>query len=336
MTSIHRLYVSSSEGSISGYLFDYDTGALVFQNKIMAGCEVSFLCASPDRNYIFATHRDDNVREVASYSINHANGELSLINKISADGARPVHLSIDKTGKFLFQANFNGGNFSLIPVNPDGSLRSSVQTLKLGENPHQIKVDDENKNVYVTHMGSDFIAQYLLDQDEGRLVPNTPDSVCVKKKTGPRHLDFHPNGKWIYVINELNNTITLFGKKNDGTLEEIQSYPTLPGDYLGHNKTADIHVHPGGKYLYGSNRGDNSIAVYSIDQSCGRLELRDIVKTCGDEPRNFAIDPTGNYLLAGNRSSDCIVVFRIDLHDGMLSKCAGPFAHKLPICLLFV
>jgi 6-phosphogluconolactonase len=332
----YRLYVASSEGSISQYRFNAENGNLVFQNKIITGAEVSFLCASPDGKYLYATQRDDAIREIASYEIDEKTGELNLINKATAEGARPVHLSIDRTGKFIFQANFNGGNFSLIPINADKSLGRCTQTISLGQNPHQIKVDEENKNIYITHMGSDFIAQYQFDSENGKMFPNTPHAINVKSSTGPRHFDFHPNRKWMYVINELNNTITLFNKNENGTLKEIESYSTLPENFHGSNKTADIHIHPVGKYLYGSNRGDNSIAVYSIDQTNGKLSLIEIVSTQGDEPRNFALDPSGKNIVIANRSSNEIIVFKIDEHTGRITAWAGPFAHALPICLLFV
>jgi 6-phosphogluconolactonase len=335
MTDDHILYVASSEGSISQYLFNADSGSLAFQNKIYTGAEVSFLCVSPDKKYLYATQRDDAIREIASYKIGEDNRELILVNKATAEGARPVHLSIDKTGRFIFQANFNGGNFSMFPVNADGSLCSSIQTFDLGQNPHQIKVDEDNKNIYVTHMGSDFIAQYLFDSENGRMIPNSPHVINVKSKTGPRHFDFHQNGKWVYVINELNNTITLFTKNANGTLKEVTSYTTLADDFMGSSKTADIHVHPNGRFLYGSNRGDDSIAVYSIDETNGALQLREIVKSQGEEPRSFAIDPTGKFLIVGNRSSNEIIIFEIDAHTGRIVRCAGSYAHSLPICLVF-
>jgi 6-phosphogluconolactonase len=331
-----RLYVASSEGSISWYRFDTDNGNLVFQDKIRTDVEVSFLCVSPDKTFMYAAQRDDAVRDIASYTIDTASGRLSFVNKVSVEGARPVHLSIDKTGKFIFQANFNGGNFSLIPINADGSLSDRIQTFSLGENPHQIKVDEDNKNVYITHMGGDFIAQYVFDDAAGKMIPNTPHLVSVKSKTGPRHFDFHPNKKWVYVINELNNTITMFNKNANGALEEAESYPALSKDFRGNNKTADLHIHQNGKYLYGSNRGDDSIAVFSINQSNGKITLAEVVKTGGEEPRNFTIDPTGNYLIVGNRISNEIVVFKINEHTGKIKKCAGPYTQPLPICHIFV
>ncbi len=328
-------YAASSEGSISLYYFNHDNGELTFKDKLITGSEPSFLSGTPDGNYLYAALRDDKIHDIASYKIDKKSGSLDLINRITLKGERPVYITVDGNGKFLFTACINSGDFSVIGINNDGSLNEEKESRKIADFCHQIRIDKNNKYVYMPCFKSDLIGQYVFNEKNGTLSPNDPACFTAKKNTGPRHLDFHPNGKWLYVVNELNNTVTFFMINDNGTLKEAQEISTLPDDFSGYSKTADIHIDGSGRFLYASNRGHDSIAIYEIDRN-GNLKLIDIRSTMGKEPRNFVIDPSGNYLVAGNRSSNEIRVFKIDKNSGLLGGCLYVYDHTLPICHYFI
>jgi len=336
MNNKNFFYVSSSEGSISLYHFNSGSGVLTFKDKVMTGSEPSFLSGTSDGKYLFASLRDDKIHDLASYKIDKKSGKLDAINRITLKGERPVYLTADMSGRFLFNACIKGGNFSVIAINMDGSLQEEGESHKIADYAHQIRIDKNNKYVYIPCFKSDVIGQYIFDDKNGTLAANDPQCFVAKKNTGPRHLDFHPNGKWLYAVNELNNTVASFIINDNGTLKEAQNISTLPDDFTEYSKTADIHIDQSGRFLYASNRGHDSIAVYSVDPGNGNLKIIDIKSTMGTDSRNFVIDPSGNYLIIGNRPLGELRVFKIDRSSGLFGGCIHVYRHILPLCHYFV
>ena len=281
---------------------------------------------------------------VSAFKIDPGSGALSLLNQQPSSGSGPCYLSIDKSGKFVLVANYDGGNAAVLPLH-DGSLLAPVDMVQHGgssidperqkePHAHSIVLDKSNHHAFVADLGLDKIMIYRFDSRTGKLAANNAPWVKLKPGAGPRHLTFHSNGRWAYVINELDSTVTAFTYSNaSGGLQEMQTIPTLPVGFSTKNSCADIHVSPSGKFLYGSNRGHDSIVVFSIDQATGRLTLVEHVSTRGKTPRNFAIDPTGTYLLAANQNSDSVVSFRIDSVSGKLTPTGHVIEIPTPVCL---
>jgi 6-phosphogluconolactonase len=285
---------------------------------------------------------------VSSFAMDRSTGKLTPLNTVSSKGSGPCHLTVDKTGKTLVVANYDGGSVAAFPIGPDGKLGESSYfdqhtgkgaNAERQEKPHAhcAIVSPNNRFVFVADLGLDKIFSYRLDPATAKLTPNNPPTASVNAGAGPRHFVIHPNQHFAYVINEIQNTITAFRYDNNrGTLTETQTITTLPADFHGENTTAEIAVHPNGKFVYGSNRGHDSIAVYSIDRSSGKLALLEHVPTQGKSPRNFEIDPTGNYLLAANQVTGNIVEFRIDTKTGKLTPTGTTLNIPAPVALLFV
>jgi 6-phosphogluconolactonase len=355
--SDHLVYIGTYTGGDSEgiyvYRLDAATGALSHVST-RAGMEnPSFLDISPDRRFLYAIGEVGAVDgkpggAVAAFAIDQQSGALTHLNTESTVGPGPCHLSIDATGKYVLVANYGGGSVAMVPVQDDGSLGaaadfvqhegSSVNANRQQEpHAHSINVAPNNKHAFAPDLGIDKILIYQIDRENGKLVPNDPPSVSVDPGEGPRHFDFHPNGKYAYVINEIGNTIVSYTyDAENGHLQATGSVSTLPGDFDGVSHTADIHVHPNGKFLYGSNRGHDSLVICAIDESTGQLEVVGFEPTGGKNPRNFGIDPTGSYLLAANQDTGDIHVFRIDGDTGKLSKTEHVAQVPKAVCLKFV
>jgi 6-phosphogluconolactonase len=283
---------------------------------------------------------------VSALAIDRATGKLTLLNQQpSGGGAWPCHLTVDRAGKFVLGANYGGGSVFALPIGADGRLGEQtgfVQHTGRGADPkrqaaphaHSINLDAGNRFAFAADLGLDKILVYRLDAAKGTLTPNDPPFVATAPGAGPRHFTFHPDGKWAYVINELNSTLTAFAYDADtGVLKPVQTLPTLPADYKGNNSCAEVQVHPSGKFLYGSNRGHESIAMFAIDPATGKLRSLGHELTRGKHPRNFRLDPTGTYLLAANRNSDNVVVFRIDAATGVLTATGHSISVPGPNCV---
>jgi 6-phosphogluconolactonase len=252
---------------------------------------------------------------------------------------------VDREGKFVLVAHYAGGCVSVLPIREDGRLGEPTDIIRhqgSGVNPqrreaphpHSVNLDAANRFLFVPDLGLDKIMIYRVDATQGKLKPNDEPWARVKAGAGPRHFDFHPNGKYAYVINELDSTFTAFAYDNErGRLREIETVSTLPEGFTGTNTCADVHVAPSGKFLYGSNRGHDSIATFAINEDTGKLTYVAHEPTQGKTPRNFAIDPTGNFLLAANQNSDTIVTFRIDRTTGKLSPTGDVTRVPMPVCL---
>ncbi|MBX6773324.1 MAG: lactonase family protein [Chloroflexi bacterium] len=344
-----------AQGTAEGiYVFQHDstTGGLMRLHVTPGIVNPSYLTVDPSGRYLYAVAevRDTAGRaggSVAAYAIDPATGALRFLNQQPSLGADPCHLSVEQTGRYVLVANYTSGSVAMFPIQADGSLApasdfhqhvgSSVNPERQeGPHAHSITVDPTNRFAVVADLGLDRVLVYRLDLDRGKLVPHDPPGAAVAPGAGPRHVDFHPNGRFLYVINEIGSTLTVFAYDAErGTLAEVQTVPTLPSGFTGRNHCADIHVHPSGRFVYGSNRGHDSIAIFRIDAETGRLTVLGHEPTGGQTPRNFAIDPTGTFLYAANQNTDTIVVFRIDPESGLLQRTGVVVAVPTPVCVKF-
>jgi 6-phosphogluconolactonase len=310
----------------------------------------SFLAIHPNQKLLYAVNEMDefngqNGGGVSTLAIDPASGTLRLLSQQSSRGRAPCHLIVDRAGKNVLVANYNSGSVACFPIRADGTLGAASSLIQHhgksidpvrqeGPHAHSIYLDRANKFALVTDLGLDQIFVDAFDASRGTLVPNIPALSCVSPGSGPRHLDFHPSGQYIYVINELANTISAFTYDAEkGTLKAIQTISTLPADYQGTSLAAEVQVHPSGRFAYASNRGHDSIAVFTVDAVTGALSPAGHQSTRGKNPRNFAIDPSGAYLLAANQDSDSIVVFAIDQQTGSLTRVGEPVSIPMPVCI---
>jgi 6-phosphogluconolactonase len=317
----------------------------------------SFLAVHPSGKYLYAVNEIDHFGAqksgaVSAFSIDTRTGKLTLINQAATQGAGPCHVSMDKTGKNVLVANYDGGNVAVFPVREDGSLApasavvqhsgSSVNKERQeGPHAHWIGASPDNRFALAADLGLDEVLVYRFNIAKGTLMPNNPPFVKVNPGAGPRHVAFHPNGKFAYVLSEMEDSVTAFSyKTSNGSLSPLQTVSALSilrKDYTGPKEAAEVAVHPNGKFLYASNRaGIDTISVFSIDPVKGTLKLRDEYPTMGKTPRNFAIDPTGKFLLAANQESNNIVTFRIDLTTGALTPTGDIAEAPAPVCITFV
>lgn len=313
----------------------------------------AFLAIDRKRRFLYAANEigEFNGKKsgaVSAFAINQKTGELTFLNQQATNSPGPCSVIVDKTGKCVLTANYSGGSISAFPVKSDGSLGeisdliqhqgSSVNPNRQKEpHAHTIIIDDSNRFAFCADLGMDKVMIYKLDAKRAKLTPNTQAFASVKPGAGPRHFKIHPNNKFAYVINELDETVTAFAfDKANGSLKEIQTISTLPADFTGTSYCADIHVHPSGKFLYGSNRGHDSIVVFAVDQVTGKLTLVQHQSTLGKWPRNFALDPTGQFLLVANQNTNNVVVFRLDPQNGQLTPTEHTLELPLPVCLKLI
>jgi 6-phosphogluconolactonase len=356
-SSQYLLYVGTyTKGDSKGiYAFRYETKSAESKSLGLAAetANPSFLAASPDHRFLYAVneltqYQGASSGAVTAFAINHATGKLSQLNEVASRGADPCYISFDKTGKYALVANYTGGSVAIFPVSHDGHLQAAtafVQHKGTGKNPerqegphaHWIETTPDNRFALVADLGLDQVLIYRFDQNSGALTPNTPPFAKVDPGAGPRHLAFHPSGKFVYAIDELASTITVFAfDSSNGSLQSLQSVSTLPADFRGTNDTAEIHVHSDGKFLFASNRGHDSIAVFSIDQTTGKLTMTGDFPTGGKTPRNFELDPDGTHLLVANQDTGNIVTFTIDQRSGRLTTTGHELKVPSPVSLRFV
>jgi 6-phosphogluconolactonase len=337
---------------IYSFRFDTKTGQLTPIGVAAQTPDPSFLAVSANEKYLYAvnelpTFEGKSSGAVTSYSLDKKTGQLTQLNQAPSGGADPCHLSLDQTGKFLFVANYTGGNISAFPVAPDGRLGAAsafVQHTGSGPNKerqeaphaHYITASSDNHHVFVVDLGLDEVLIYRFDPANGSLTPSDPPFAKLDPGAGPRHLSFHPNGKFAYVLSEVKSTVTAFAfNSKAASFSTLQTLSTLPKDFAAPNDTAEIVVHPSGKFLYASNRGRDSIAVFTIDPAKGTLTPAGDFSTQGKTPRNFALDPSGNFLLAANQESNNIVVFRINRTTGALTPTNQVAQVPAPVDIVF-
>ena len=284
---------------------------------------------------------------VSAYSIN-GDGSLTFLNRRSTGGAGPCHLAVDATDSYVIATNYAGGSVCMLPIGPSGALEersdfvqhegSSVDSDRQEQaHAHSVTIDNSNSRAYVCDLGTDKIIVYGIDRENGRLEEDSTLTVKAEAGQGPRHFDFHPGGDFAYVINELGSTVAVYDYDGgSGRLSEKQLVSALPDGWTGSSSTADVHVSPDGRFLYGSNRGHDSIAVFSIEEGTGELTPMGHEPTLGKTPRNFAISPDGGFLLAENQDTGNIVTFAIDRQSGRLEFTGGQIQIPAPVCIKFL
>jgi len=312
----------------------------------------SYVTLHPSGNYLYAVNEvgdfgGKDSGAVSAFAVDAATGALTFLNQEPTDGAAPCHLSVDSTGRYVLTANYTGGSVAVHPIGSDGRLGKMsdfVQHTGSSVNPqrqqephaHSFTISADNRFAYAADLGLDKVLIYALNADQGKITPAAQTAVSIHTGAGPRHFDFHPTGQYAYVINELDSTMTALAyDAATGGLTDLQSISTLPSMFDGRSHCADVHVHPSGKFVYGSNRGHDSIAIFAIDQSTGLLSVVGHESTQGQVPRGFAIDPTGTFLLAANQNSDNVVVFRIDQEIGSLTPTGHSLDVPTPVCVKF-
>jgi 6-phosphogluconolactonase len=345
-------YTGGGSKGIYAYRFRPSSGLATPIGLAAESPNPSYLAVHPNNRFLYAVNEVSNYDgkngAVSAFSINAGTGRLTLLNKVSSRGSDPCYVTVDDTGSWLMAANYSSGNVSVFQIEDDGrlgALSAMVQHSGSGQDPrrqqsphaHSVDLSPDGRFLLVSDLGLDKIMIYRFDDVKGTLTPNNPPFAKLTPGSGPRHLAFHPNGRLVYVIDELNSTVTEFAYDPDqGSLKERETISTLPQDFSGSNTAAEIRVHPDGTFLYGSNRGHDSIAVFAIRGDKGIVEPVEYVSTQGKTPRTFAIDPTGKFLFAANQNSGNIVVFRIDRGTGKLTATGSVLKVPSPVCVLFV
>jgi 6-phosphogluconolactonase len=341
-------YTSGKSEGIYIFKLNVSTGELVYSNTFKGVSEPSFLAIDGRGRFLYSVNEvtefgGKHTGALSAFSIDQKTGNLALLNQRASLGGSPCHVIVDSAGRFVLVANYTGGNASVFPILSDGSLGEATDTVQHnGSGPnkerqeaphaHCVMLDESNRRAFVVDLGLDKVMIYRFDGKLGKLAPSS--QAQLKPGAGPRHLAFHPKGQFAYVINELDSTITAFGYDSaNGALNSMQTVSAVPQGFSGENYPADLHISPSGKFLYGSNRGHNSIVVFAIDGSTGRLTYVEHADTQGKTPRNFTIDPTGQFLLVANQRSDNIVTLRIDQSTGRLKQTGYVAEVPTPVCL---
>ena len=342
-------YTSKGSEGVYIYHLDASTGALIPVGKATGLENPSFLAIDPKGRCVYAVRESGRGGSaVVALSRNAATGELTILNEQPSGGQGPCYVSLDREGRFALVANYNSGHVAVLPIADDGRLQpascvvqhkgSSVNPARQkGPHAHSILLDPANRYALAADLGIDKVMVYRFDSEQGKLLPNDPPFAQCVPGSGPRHIAFAPSGKYVYVIEEISSTVEVFAYDADvGTLKPLQRISALPEGFTGASTCADIHMHPGGRFLYGSNRGHNSIVIYAVDDTTGTLRLLGHEPTQGKNPRNFAIDPSGTFLLAANQDSGTIVSFRINQDTGALSPTGQVCKVSMPVCVTMV
>jgi len=345
----YRVYVgnytakTASKG-IYQFLFDPATGQMSGLELAAETKDPSWVVVHPSGKYLYAVNEMDQGSTISAFLIDRQTGRLTLLNSRPAEGEAPCHLDFDRTGKFLLTANYSTGNAVVYPILEDGKLGEPTARVtnqgqpgphknQKGPHAHWIGTSKDNRFVYVADLGLDKVLLYKFDATKGTLAP--AGGAVARSAAGPRHVALSADERFLYVLGELDSTVTVFAN-DQAQFKSLQVVPMLPSGFSGRNDAAEIAIHPSGKFLYASNRGHDSFAVYSINQKDGTLTQVEIVPTGGKEPRHFAIDPSGKFLLAENQFSNNIIEFRIDPATGKLTPNGETLATASPICIAFL
>lgn len=344
-------YTRGASRGIYQATFDPATGRLGNVELAVEAVNPSFLAVHPNRRFLYAVGEIGNfggekTGGVSAYAIDHPSGRLTLLNEQPSHGAGPCHLVVDPSGRAVLVANYGGGSVASFPLATDGRLLPAASTIQHegksvhpgrqeAPHAHSINLDPHNRYAFAADLGLDKVLIYRFDPETAKLAPH--DAGVVDPGSGPRHFAFHPSGKFAYVINELANTVTVFRfDAQSGQLTPLQTITTLPADFQGTSHTAEVVVHPSGRFLYGSNRGHDSLAIFQIDESTGQLTARGHVSTEGKTPRNFQVDPTGQWILAANQATHNVVVLKVDLASGQVKSTGQSVEVPSPVCVRFV
>jgi 6-phosphogluconolactonase len=355
----HKLwaYVGTytQKGSKGIYRFDYDpvTGKLTGQTLAAEAKNASFLAISPDRRFLYACSEIADFEgkptgAIAAFAIDAKTGNLTALNQQPSGGTGPCHVVVDRAGKHVLAANYGSGSVCVLPLESDGRLGKATDVVQHrgssvnknrqeGPHAHCVTLDAANRFCVVCDLGLDKLMVYRYDAERGKLTPNDPPSAAVAPGAGPRHFAFHPNGRYGYVTNELNLTVTAFAYDPEaGTLKKLETVASIPDTPKPTDSTAEIEVHPSGRFVYNSNRGYNTIAAYAVDAKTGELTRKGEQGHDVKVPRHFAIDPAGKYLLAANQDGDSIVVFAIDPQTGALTPTDTRVEVPMPVCVVLM
>jgi 6-phosphogluconolactonase len=355
----YLLYVGTytQDGSKSKgiYAFRYDAATQEVTSLGLAAetTNPSWVALHPNGRFLYAVNEVQNYNGpnsggVSAFAIDRATGKLTFLNEVASRGADPCYITVDQSGKYVLVANYTGGSIAAFPISADGKLGNAsafVQHTGHGLNPkrqeaphaHSVNLSPDERFAFVDDLGLDELLVYRFDQSKGSLKPNKPPFAQFDAGAGPRHFALHPSGKFAYVVSEMASTVTAFSVDlKAGLLHRSQTISTLPDDFKGENDDAEVEVHPSGKFLYASNRGHDSIAVFAIDPGKGTLTVVEHASTQGKIPRNFAIDPTGTLLFAENQQSNNIVIFRIDEKTGKLTPTGKVLEVGQPVCVKFL
>ena len=348
---------SKSKG-IYAFSYDSDSGQVAPLGLAAETTNPSWVTVAPNGRFLYAVnelskYQGPNSGGVSAFAVDRGQdgsptGKLAFLNEVPSRGADPCYVIVDHTGKYVLVANYTGGSLAVFPIKAKGSLGAAsdfVQHQGHGPNAerqeaphvHSVVLSSDNRFAYVNDLGLDEVLVYKFDSATGKLTPDDPPFAKVDPGAGPRHFALSPSGKFAYVVDEMGRTVTVFS--NDaaaGKLEKLQTISTLPKDFTDRNDDAEIAVHPSGKFLYASNRGHDSVAVFAIDPAKGTLTLLQFASTQGKEPRGMEIDPTGKLLFAANQKSDNIVVFQIDQKTGKLTPTGQLLEVPTPVGLTFL
>jgi 6-phosphogluconolactonase len=338
-------YTRGPSKGIYAYKFDRATGKLTPSGLAGESSNPSFLAVHPSQRFLYAVNEND-TGMVSAFAI-ESGGKLKALNQVSSKGSGPCHLSVDRTGKWLFVANYNSGSVAAIPINADGSLGEAAETdqhsgksvnpqRQSGPHAHVATISPDNRFVWVCDLGLDEVFSYRIDAAKG-MTPNNPPFAKVEPGSGPRHVVFRNDSKFGYVESEMAAAVTVFSYDADkGTMKQVQVISALPEDYKGTKSGAEIALHPNSNFLYTSNRGHDSIATFKVDAAKGTLVFLGTTPTQGKTPRDFVIDPSGNYLFAANQDTNNVVAFKIDQQTGALTPTGDKYEIGAPVDLLFV
>jgi 6-phosphogluconolactonase len=362
----YLLYVGTytNTGSKGIYAYRYDAGSgKVSPLGLAAETESpSFLAVAAGHRFLYAVNEVHDYKGepsggITAFAIDRKTGKLRELNEVASRGADPCYIALDKSGKYVLVANYNGGNVVAFPLSADGHIGEASSAVQdegaVGPNKerqekahaHWIETSARNRFAYVADLGLDRVLIYKFDADTGKLTrgesAGSPEakgffSATLAPGSGPRHVAFSSDGNFMYALGELDSTVTVFANDAKETYRSIQKISTLATGFSGQNDAAEIVIHPSGKFLYTSNRGDDSIAVFSVAQGTGKLSFVDRISSGGKTPRNFAIDPQGTHLLVANQDSGNIVEFRIDQATGKLTAMGEVAKVPAPVCLVFV
>ena len=344
-------YTKGDSEGIYTCVLDPSTGELRLAGDPAPIADPSFLAVDSKRRFLYSVSEESDASggptgSVSAFEISSEDGRLRHLNTQPSGGDGPCHLTVDATDRQVLVANYSGGTVAILPIGGDGRLGEPTDVVhhrgsgpnpdrQQGPHPHSINVDPTNRFAFVPDLGTDEVATYRINLVLGLLTPADGLTAPLASGAGPRHFDFHPGGMYAYAINELDSTVTAFSYDGStGALAELHTVSTLPDGFDGTNYPADVHVSPSGRFLYGSNRGHHSIAVFAIDQGSGTLTPLGHESVRGEWPRNFVIDPTGAFMLVANEHTDDIVSFRIDGETGLLEATGHVEKVPSPVCLL--
>jgi len=352
-------YTEKDSKGIYAFRFDPKTEQLTALGLEAETQNPSFVALHPNGKFLYAVNEtgdfhakggDPNKKTgaVSAFALDPASGKLTLLNQVASGGADPCYLAFDRSGKYLMVANYTGGTVAVFPVLEDGKLgEASAIVQHMGKGPnaerqegphaHSINISPDNRFAVAADLGLDELISYRFDATKGLISAADSHFVKVAPGAGPRHFTFHPNGKFAYVVSEIQSTVTAFGYDADGgNLKELQTVSILPKGFSGRNDAAEVRVHPSGKFLYASNRGHDSIAVFRIDEKKGTLTFVEDAPVLGKEPRNFAIDPPGRLMYVADQNSGKIVIFRINEKTGKLTATGQTLDVAAPVCVRFL